>query len=768
MAISATISAQATAIVGARVPVTLVVTNTGTDAVTITSILPITNITSDTSPGRPASVLNGFPLLIPGVNTSVAGSSGTRTIVYDICFEAPSTGPFGTGTGTYSITADIVTSDGSLTTPTADTIAVSPSPLGPQASLANGTTTVASSSIASGATDVVTLTAVDANGTPLPVASAQVNFATVGAGTSTGVFGTVTNPSAGVYKSTFTGIVSGNATDIQAYINNGAVSTSLPTITVTAGAISPVTSVISVAAASVGNGLTDVLTLTAKDAAGNAITTGGATVVFTATGGTSTGTVGSTTDNSNGTYTATFTATGVGTAKTIHATINGVAVSSTLPTVTVVARPALVSATIPSAGTSMAIVFTANLLPLLPATSITGFTVSGNTVSSASRTASNTVTLVLGTPVLSGATPTVSYSPGNLTDSTPVTTAAIVAHAVVNNSTLVLPALASAVIPSAGTSLVMTFTASTSPMLPATAVTGFSVSGNTIASASRTGALEITLVLDTTVLSGETPTVSYSAGNVTDSTPLSLATIVAHAIVNNSTQTSLAPTANLVFRVIGGTGMFQDVAKTMPVTTNGQAVKAWADQSVSGNDLTNSTGVVYVATSSINSKPGVTYTGGQHLDFTTQLSLAAMTAIVVMQQTNSGDPSTSSALVLNSPSAGGGYLANVNFSSGQYPAAAYADGSNPSSVYSADVGLAEVLGVIKSATEYTSYLNGHLGTVQSSTDLCGFTALGASVWNDGVFAGDIAEVLIYDTSLSGAPLTQLKAYLTARYGITQV
>src|SRR5207248_9993299 len=44
------------------------------------------------------------------------------------------------------------------------------------------------------------------------------------------------------------------------------------------------------------------VTLRAKDANGNSLTTGGATVVFTASGGTSTGTIGATTDNGNGTY----------------------------------------------------------------------------------------------------------------------------------------------------------------------------------------------------------------------------------------------------------------------------------------------------------------------------------------------------------------------------------------------------------------------------------------------------------------------------------
>jgi hypothetical protein len=78
-----------------------------------------------------------------------------------------------------------------------------------------------------------------------------------------------------------------------------------------------------------------ILTLRAKDANGNNLTTGGLAVRFTVSGGTSTGTVGATTDQANGTYTAVFTGTTAGTATTVHATIGGVAVTSPLPTLTV-------------------------------------------------------------------------------------------------------------------------------------------------------------------------------------------------------------------------------------------------------------------------------------------------------------------------------------------------------------------------------------------------------------------------------------------------
>src|SRR5205085_10849546 len=58
-------------------------------------------------------------------------------------------------------------------------------------------------------------------------------------------------------------------------------------------------------------------------------------VAFSASCGTATGAVSSTSDHNDGTYTATFTGGGAGTATTIGATIGGVAVSTTLPTISV-------------------------------------------------------------------------------------------------------------------------------------------------------------------------------------------------------------------------------------------------------------------------------------------------------------------------------------------------------------------------------------------------------------------------------------------------
>jgi YVTN family beta-propeller protein len=201
-------------------------------------------------------------------------------------------------------------------------------------SAAKSLVTVSSATIASGGVATLTLQAKDAFNNNLTAGGATVVFSASG-GTSTGTIGSVVDHANGTYTATFTGLVSGTATTIGATINGNAVTTTLPTIAVTAGTISPLTSVVSTSSGTVSSGASATLTLQAKDSGGNTIATGGATVVFSRSGGTSTGVIGATTDHNNGTYTATFTGDTAGTATTIRATVNSVLATSTT-TITVV------------------------------------------------------------------------------------------------------------------------------------------------------------------------------------------------------------------------------------------------------------------------------------------------------------------------------------------------------------------------------------------------------------------------------------------------
>ena len=206
---------------------------------------------------------------------------------------------------------------------------------------ATSTITTSAGSIASGSGVTLTLHGKDAAGNPVTAGGATVVF-TFSGGTSTGTIGATTDNGDGTYSATFTGVVAGAATSIGATINAAPVATPKPTVTVTPGPISTATSLVSVSSDTIGSGGTVTLTLQGRDAAGNALTTGGATVVFTISGGggVSSGSVGATTDHANGTYTAVFTGINAGTPASVGATIGGSAVTTAHPTIMVTAGAA--------------------------------------------------------------------------------------------------------------------------------------------------------------------------------------------------------------------------------------------------------------------------------------------------------------------------------------------------------------------------------------------------------------------------------------------
>lgn len=118
--------------------------------------------------------------------------------------------------------------------------------------------------------------------------------------------------------------------------------------------IDPAKTVVTVALPLLLPGDTVTVTLQARNAEGQAITAGGATVVFSVQGGSSTGTFTPVLDHHDGTYSASFIAGSVGTSLTIISQINGAPVTSAQPTVRVVGftRIAAAGATVVGAQTT--------------------------------------------------------------------------------------------------------------------------------------------------------------------------------------------------------------------------------------------------------------------------------------------------------------------------------------------------------------------------------------------------------------------------------
>jgi adhesin/invasin len=159
--------------------------------------------------------------------------------------------------------------------------------------------------LASGVTSTILLRARDSR-TCLVTAPHTVVFTTSG-GTSTGTLGPVLDQGDGSYTAGFTAVAAGTPTTVQATIDGTPLTTPPPTIAVVPGDISAQTSEVTLSRSAVDSGAVSVVTLQARDAAGNALVTGGRTVSFSLTGGTPHGALGPVTDQHDGTYATSYT-----------------------------------------------------------------------------------------------------------------------------------------------------------------------------------------------------------------------------------------------------------------------------------------------------------------------------------------------------------------------------------------------------------------------------------------------------------------------------
>ncbi|MHA8071868.1 invasin domain 3-containing protein [Aquirufa ecclesiirivi] len=247
---------------------------------------------------------NGNNVATGGATVTITKSSGTGTIgsVTDNgngTYTATVTSPTAVGSGVFVATlggAEVRSGTGSQTQSTITYVA---------GAATKYLVTSSSSSPVAGATVTITAQLADANDNPVATSGQTVTWTKSNANGSFASATSTTNGS-GVATIVFTThTVSGTATTVTA--TTSAISGTSGTITTVAGAANATASTLTPTSASItANGSsTQVLTVTAKDANGNNVGAGGATVAITKSSGT--GTIGSVTDNGNGTYTATVT-----------------------------------------------------------------------------------------------------------------------------------------------------------------------------------------------------------------------------------------------------------------------------------------------------------------------------------------------------------------------------------------------------------------------------------------------------------------------------
>jgi adhesin/invasin len=195
---------------------------------------------------------------------------------------------------------------------------------------ANSTVSFASTTVASGKTDLVTIVVKHANGNAITGLAGSAFSLRLSGGTSAGTFGSVTETATkGTYTALFTGTTAGTASTLTATVG-GVIPSTKPTVQVTAGAVSGTRSTASFASSTVLLGKTDTLTIVVKDAYGNAVSgLGSSAFRFALSGGTSAGTFGTVKETTTkGTYVVIFTPTKAGTADTLILTVNGIALTA--------------------------------------------------------------------------------------------------------------------------------------------------------------------------------------------------------------------------------------------------------------------------------------------------------------------------------------------------------------------------------------------------------------------------------------------------------
>jgi len=172
----------------------------------------------------------------------------------------------------------------------------------------------------------------------------------------------------------------------------------------------------------------------------------------------------------------------------------------------------------------------------LTSAGITGWSISGTTL-----------TISLSPSVQFGETPQLNYtSAGEIEDAAGNPLADFSGSGVSNNvADTTKPTVTLATVPAEGTTIIVGYAEDHSPpMNPSTGVTGYTVNASggavTVTGGTVDGDLSHVLTLSRTILEGETVTLSYSPGNVTDSaaSPNALDAFTDTSVNNESVQTS--------------------------------------------------------------------------------------------------------------------------------------------------------------------------------------------------------------------------------------
>ncbi len=209
---------------------------------------------------------------------------------------------------------------------------------------------VTSSNYSPAAGSSVTISAqlADANDNPVTTSGVAVSFSSTNGGTLSPI--NTTTGVGGIATTSFTTSTTAGTVHTVTATSAGSVTGTTNAITTTVGTLSPANSTATVPAGTAGSATN--ITVQARDASGNPLSTGGANVVVTVTGSNSAGPF-TAADGGDGTYTTSYTPSAAGT-DNVAITMNGTALNDSPYTSVVSAgalSPANSTATVP-AGTA--------------------------------------------------------------------------------------------------------------------------------------------------------------------------------------------------------------------------------------------------------------------------------------------------------------------------------------------------------------------------------------------------------------------------------
>lgn len=203
-----------------------------------------------------------------------------------------------------------------------------------QISYSSSTVSVSSPAIFGGESTTVLVNLLDTAGSPYLIEGSILLG--LSGGSSTGTFSAVSYVGNGVYSATFTGATAGTSVYISALFNGEQITSVAPSIQVNVGSLSLTHSLVSIGTSSLVSGQTTPVSLVLTDAGGNALISSGHTIVFTLSGGSSTGSFDAVVENLDGSYSTNLTGDLAGTAVQVLATVDGQPITGEAPSLSVI------------------------------------------------------------------------------------------------------------------------------------------------------------------------------------------------------------------------------------------------------------------------------------------------------------------------------------------------------------------------------------------------------------------------------------------------